>query len=141
MKVIDVYNLYKEKYREYVVLIKSGIFYEVYNNDVGIIYSLFHYKIRNIGNNFNIGFPINGISNVCNILDYKKINYIVLEKEDEYKIVLKKKFNKNNYNEYKIDLSRLSYLNNRINNITYKLNNKIMDNNIEDILFKVERLI
>ena len=44
MKVIDTYKFYKEKYREYVVLIKSGIFYEVYNNDVSIMYSLFHYK-------------------------------------------------------------------------------------------------
>ena len=69
MKVIDTYKFYKEKYREYVVLIKSGIFYEVYNNDVSIMYSLFHYKIRVVGNNFNVGFPINNIGNICKILD------------------------------------------------------------------------
>jgi DNA mismatch repair ATPase MutS len=33
MKVIDAYKQYKEKYREYVVLIRTGIFYEVYNSD------------------------------------------------------------------------------------------------------------
>lgn len=63
MKIIDAYNIYKEKYREYVVLIKSGIFYSVYNDDVSIIYSLFYYKIKNVGNNFNIGFPISNINN------------------------------------------------------------------------------
>lgn len=41
MKIIDTYNIYKEKYREYVVLIKSGIFYSVYNDDVSIIYWLY----------------------------------------------------------------------------------------------------
>lgn len=41
MKIIDAYSFYKEKYREYVVLVKSGIFYEVYNDDISIIYSLF----------------------------------------------------------------------------------------------------
>lgn len=61
------------------MLIKSGIFYEVYNNDISIIYSLFHYKTRKRDNDFNIGFPINNIGNSCNILDYNKINYIVIE--------------------------------------------------------------
>lgn len=142
MKIIDTYNIYKEKYREYVVLIKSGIFYSVYNDDVSIIYSLFHYKIKNVGNNFNIGFPISNINNVCNKLVNKKINYIILEKEnDNYEVIEKQKFNKNNYNNYKVDLSKLSYLNNRINNIVNKLNNKVLDKNIDEILFKIEELI
>ena len=61
MKLVDIYLSYKKKYREYVVLIKSGIFYEVIEDDVGIMYSLFNYKIREIGNSYNIGFPINNI--------------------------------------------------------------------------------
>ena len=48
MKLVDIYLSYKKKYREYVVLIKSGIFYEVIEDDVGIMYSLFNYKIRQI---------------------------------------------------------------------------------------------
>ena len=44
MKIIDTYNSYKVKYKEYVVLIKSGIFYECLNDDIGIMYSLFRYK-------------------------------------------------------------------------------------------------
>ena len=46
MKLIDTYYNYKLKYKEYVVLLKSGIFYECFNDDIGIIYSLFHYKIK-----------------------------------------------------------------------------------------------
>ena len=41
MKLVDIYLSYKKKYREYVVLIKSGIFYEVIEDDIGIMYSLF----------------------------------------------------------------------------------------------------
>ena len=59
MKLIDVYNSYKVKYKEYVVLIKSGIFYDILNDDIGIIYSLFHYRIKNNENYYNIGFPNN----------------------------------------------------------------------------------
>ena len=64
MKIIDAYNNYKTKYKEYVVLIKSGIFYNVLNDDVSIIYSLFHYKIKNNGNNYIVGFPKSSINKV-----------------------------------------------------------------------------
>lgn len=57
MKIIDTYNSYKIKYKEYVVLIKSGIFYECLNDDISIMYSLFHYKIKNNGNNYVVGLP------------------------------------------------------------------------------------
>ena len=46
--------------------------------------SLFNYKIREIGNSYNIGFPINNIGFVCNKLEDSKINYIILEKENNY---------------------------------------------------------
>lgn len=68
MKLIDTYYNYKLKYKEYVVLLKSGIFYECFNDDIGIIYSLFHYKIKNNGNNYVVGFPNNSLSKICNIL-------------------------------------------------------------------------
>ena len=67
MKLIDTYYNYKLKYKEYVVLLKSGIFYECFNDDIGIIYSLFHYKIKNNGNNYVVGFPNNSLSNLLNI--------------------------------------------------------------------------
>ena len=83
MKLIDTYNSYKIKYKEYVVLIKSGIFYECLNDDIGIMYSLFHYKIKNKGNNYIVGFPKNSIVKVTDNLKHNKINYIVLEKNDD----------------------------------------------------------
>ena len=142
MKIIDAYSNYKNKYKEYVVLIKSGIFYDVLNDDVGIIYSFFHYKIKNNGSNYIVGFPSNCLNKVLDTLKSKSINYIVLDKdEEEYYISDKYKANKNNYNDYKIDLSKLNYINYKINDIYSKLNNKILDSDIENILLSIDKLL
>ena len=142
MKLIDTYNSYKIKYKEYVVLIKSGIFYECLNDDIGIMYSLFHYKIKNKGNNYIVGFPKNSIVKVTDNLKHNKINYIVLEKNnDEYYISDKYKTNKNNNNSYKWDIMKLNYINYKIDSIYSKLKEKIFDKDIEKTLINIERLL
>lgn len=77
MKLIDTYNNYKIKYKEYVVLLKSGIFYECFNDDIGIMYSLFSYKIKNNGSNYVVGFP-NSVK--VNIKMYKKLKIKMYKK-------------------------------------------------------------
>ena len=138
MKLIDTYNNYKIKYKEYVVLLKSGIFYECFNDDIGIMYSLFSYKIKNSGSNYVVGFPNNSLSNVLNILEENKINYIVIE---DNCVVDKYKINKNRYSEYIVDLTKLIYINMKIESIYKKLQNNILNNNIEKILLEIEELL
>lgn len=138
MKLIDTYYNYKLKYKEYVVLLKSGIFYECFNDDICIIYSLFHYKIKNNGNNYIVGFPNNSLSKICNILENNNINYIIVDKDN---IIDKYKSKNNNYSKYYIDLNRLQYITYKIEDIYNKLNNKILDNNIEKILLNIGDLL
>lgn len=138
MKLIDTYYNYKLKYKEYVVLLKSGIFYECFNDDIGIIYSLFHYKIKNNGSNYVVGFPNNSLSKICNILENNNINYIIVDKDN---IIDKYKSKNNNYSKYYIDLNRLQYITYKIEDIYNKLNNKILDNNIEKILLSIGDLL
>lgn len=138
MKLIDTYYNYKLKYKEYVVLLKSGIFYECFNDDIGIIYSLFHYKIKNNGNNYVVGFPNNSLSKICNVLENNNINYIIVDKDN---IIDKYKSKNNNYSKYYIDLNRLQYITYKIEDIYNKLNNKILDNNIEKILLNIGDLL
>lgn len=38
-------------------------------------------------------------------------------------------------------MSRIDYLNKRINNISDKLNERLFDKEIEDLLFKIEKLL
>ena len=47
MKCIDKYNNIKNKYQEYIVLIKIGTFYSTFYNDAIILNYLFNYKIIN----------------------------------------------------------------------------------------------
>lgn len=138
MKLIDAYNNYKIKYKEYVVLLKSGIFYECFNDDIGIMYSLFSYKIKNKGSNYVVGFPNNSLFKVLNTLEKNKINYVVIENDN---IIDKYKTNKNRYSEYLIDLDKLIYINMKIELVYKKLQNKILNDNIEKILIKIEELL
>ena len=58
MKVIDKYNLYKNKYSKYIVLMKVGIFYEAYGEDVYILNNLFSYKIKEINGVKRVGLDL-----------------------------------------------------------------------------------
>lgn len=143
MKLIDVYNEYKLKYKEYCLIIESGIFYNVYNNDTGIINKLLGYKIKYNKNIYLIGFPNNSLHKVLNILKQKSINYLVLGKDNNgrYYISDKLKNNKNKYQEYIFDYKRMEYLNKRISDINNKLLEKIVDVDIENTLVKIESLL
>lgn len=142
MKIIDTYNNYKEKYKEYVLVIKSGIFYECLNDDIAVMYSLFHYKIKNNGNSYYVGFPQNNIVKVTDILKQNKINYIVLDKiSDNYEVIDKFKSNKNMYSNYYIDPMKINYILYKINNINDKLISKMYENNIEKTLIQIEELL
>ena len=130
MKVVDLYNTYKDNYKEYVVFIRMGNFYETYNNDAYIISKIMNYKVKNISNNIRVGFPITSLNKVLDELNNNKINYIVIEKDEIYKISIKKKFRDNNYLNY--DSNRLIRINNIYNRIM-NCNNNVLDK-IEEII-------
>ena len=74
MKIIEKYNLNKNKYPKYIILIKVGIFYETYNEDAYILNNLFNYKIKEINNNKRLGFPTNSYDKVITKLKEFQIN-------------------------------------------------------------------
>lgn len=134
MKVVDKYNLYKNKYPKYIVLMKIGIFYEAYGEDVYILNNLFSYKIKEVNGVKRVGFPMCSYDKVISKFKSFKINYVIID-DDE---VFRKKFNFNNYDRYvPEDLS----LEDRINKVYDRL--KVLKNNskITDVLDKVEELL
>ncbi len=143
MKLTIVYSEYKKIYQEYVLLLESGIFYNVYNNDAGIINRLLNYKMKYCNDTYIVGFPISSLHNVLDTLKNKKINYVVLDKNDmnEYFISDKLKNNQNQYHNYIFDYKRLNYLNKRIDDIHLKLLQMVNNSNIENLLLKIERLL
>ena len=143
MKLIDIYNEYKDNYKDYVLIIESGIFYSVFNKDTSIIYSLLNYKIKKSSNNYIVGFPTSNLEIVLNNLNNNNISYLVINKDLDNNYFIKDKYISlnNKHNDYIIDINRLRYLNNRIDNIYKELNKKVFDSNIEKLLFEIENLL
>ena len=95
-------------------------------------------QIKNNGSNYVVGFPNSSLSKVLNILEENRINYIVIE---DNCVIDKYKTNKNRYSEYIVDLTKLIYINMKIESIYKKLQNNILNNNIEKILLEIEELL
>lgn len=132
MKLIDIYRVNKEKYPKYVIMIKCGNFYEVYGEEVYIINNLFNYKIKDFNGINRVGFPLISYNKVTLKLDKFKINHIVIDDN-----IYKKRFNKNNYDNY---ISHLS-IDERINNIFNRISILKNTSKINNILESIENII
>lgn len=141
MKVIEIYQEYKEKYPDYFLLIKVGKFYEVYFSDTKLIHMIMGYKIRKTASDIpQVGFPSTSLAKVMKELIKRKVNYMILEKDETYKITEKKRFQKNQYQEITQQFSKEYQTRERIERIYHNLLERIEDNHIHDILTEVERV-
>ena len=132
--------MFKEKYfdlksknKDFIVIIKNGIFYNVLGRDCYIIKNILGYKVSNFGGTIKAGFPIRSLNKVLDTLDKLKINYLVYESE----IVLKAHYNSENHELFLKD--NLS-INDRIKCIYEKLNEIKYDEKIFKVLESVEKI-
>ena len=93
MKIKEVYLDIKNKNNKHLLFIKSGMFYNAFDEDANIINLIFEYKISNN----KIGLPVIIINKVMCKLNEIEINYIVYNFDDSS---IFKKFNNNNYDYY-----------------------------------------
>ena len=126
MGVKNIIQAVKKVHTEYIVLVKEGSFYHIYGKDAYIISYLFGYKIKEIENMNVCGFPINSINRIVAKLETNKINYLILDKRNNYdieEIYNNKNLNTYNkfYNESKCYINKVA----RINNINQFLINNI----------------
>ena len=110
----------------FIVFRKVGGFYHVFDGDSYILNYLFNYKI--VCN--RVGFPINSINKVTNILENKKINYEL----DGKKINFKKK---NNYEKY-LEKGKVKYHFNRDIGKIYNKLDKLNSKDLKEILNFIE---
>ena len=80
------------------MLVKEGSFYHIYGKDAYIISYLFGYKIKEIENMNVCDFPINSINRIVAKLETNKINYLILDKRNNYDI--EEIYNNKNLNTY-----------------------------------------
>lgn len=136
--MLEKYYTYKVKYKEYIIMMKYGNFYEILGNDALIMNKFFNYKISKLSNTFKVGFPISSLENIINKLNNYSINYIVIDKE---RIEKKKKFELNNYNNYRFDENIINYNLIVISEITKYLTDNILSENISSKLEKIKEII
>lgn len=117
-----------------VVLRKSGGFYICFDNDAIILSYLCNYKISN----GRVGFSINTINKVTNLLIDNNINYIIKENNNDTE---KKKFGKKNKYKYILDKGKKKIdIDYRINGIKDKINN-MNEEDINNLLNLIEEHI
>lgn len=132
--MLEKYYKYKLDYRNYIILIKIGSFYECFDKDAFIINKLFNYKLKRINNSFKLGFPIKTIDKIILKLNELNINYLVVDEE-----VIRKEFKDNNYLKYNFNSEEILYNTLRVEKIIDYLNNNIFS--ISDKLNKIEEII
>ena len=118
--MLEKYYKYKLDYRNYLILIKIGSFYECFDKDAFIINKLFNYKLKRVNNSFKLGFPIKAIDKIILKLNEEHINYLVVDEE-----VIKQEFKNNNYINYNFNSEEILYNTLRVEKIIDYLNNNI----------------
>ena len=99
MGIINIVKNVKEIHNKYVVLVKVGSFYYCYGRDSYIISYLFKYKINILKDyTYSCSFPQNAINKVISVLENKQINYIILDRRNNYEII--EKSDNRNLNRY-----------------------------------------
>ena len=90
MGIINIVKNVKEIHNKYIVLVKIGNFYYCYGKDSYIISYLFKYKINILKDyTYSCSFPQNASNKVISILENKQVNYIILDRRNNYEIIEK----------------------------------------------------
>lgn len=145
MSVNTIWKPIKELYPDYIILVKIGKFYSVYNKDAYIISYILKYQLKKENGKQDIkwscGFPDMAINKVKSILEEKKINYIIIDRRNNYD---EEKINNKNLNNYSKILEKARvYANNkiRLENIYNYFIENINENDTKLLLIEMENKI
>ena len=143
MSVLTIIKEVKEIHPEVVVLVKIGKFYNVYLKDAYIISYLFGYKLRDMEKDVkSAGFPEVSLKRVIATLENKKIDYMILDRRNNYDADEKfENGNLNKYNEIYNKAKKHFNILARIENISNYLHNNINKKETINILKRMEQII
>ncbi len=138
MSMLNVYNEIKKVHPDFVLLIKSGTFYEILENDAYVLSNISGYKIVDKTNYQLCGFPSNVLAKVTNKLEQKSINYIVLDSRDNYDELERCDYEKlNKYEHYlekgKREVKRKNIIQEYNQYLEQNIERKFMDKLLKDI--------
>lgn len=138
MKYETTIKVIKEIHPNDIVFLKVGQFYHCYGKNAVIVSYLFNYSIKKLDNNYDCGFPITAINKVKTRIEEQKINYLVVNKADNYEVYEEENFKSEN-NYMPIYNKAHKYINRK--NRIVEIYNYLMDNiNSEDIKDKINEV-
>lgn len=129
--IYDKYIDLKNKYLEYIIMIKVGNFYHSYDDDGIILNYLFNYKIKD---NSIVGFPVSSLDKIKRRLEKENINYYI--DDNNYM-----EFKDNKYSEVLDKSNCILELKKDIEDIYNYLNSNIERKYIKRIINKIKEVI
>ena len=101
MGIKNVIEVVKQVHKEEIVFVKIGKFYQVYGKDAYIVSYLFEYKLKKVEEVHMCGFPESSKNRVIAKIEEKKINYIILDRRNNYEVEeINDNKNLNTYSKY-----------------------------------------
>lgn len=143
MGIVDTVKIIKKAQVCDIVMVKIGKFVYTYGKDAYIMSFLFKYKTKLIENNIYVcGFPKDQINKIMATLENKKINYLILDKRNSYRVDEESNNkNLNKYNDYLEKAIRYVKRKRQIDDIYNILLNNIENAEIEQTIISIKKVI
>ena len=101
MGTINIVKNIKEIHKEDIAIIKIGKFYNIYGKDAYITSYLLGYKIIEVEGIKTCAFPEVSLKKVCAKLEDNKINYLIVDRRNNYEVdEMSTNRNLNNYEKF-----------------------------------------
>lgn len=143
MSVINIVKTVKEIHPEFLTLVKIGSFYHAYGKDSYILSYLFQYKLKTIENNYSTcGFSSSTLNKVLAKLELEQINYLILDRRNNYEVDEKCDYKKKNQYKKIFDEAYPNIkLRNRVEAIYQYMLDNIHEKDFKNILVDMEKII
>lgn len=139
MSIVDNIRIIKKVHIKDIAMVQVGKFIYAYGKDAYIMSYVFGYKVRLIENNIYVcGFPKNKVKNVMATLENRKINYIILDRRNSYRV--DEKSDNKNLNRYDVYLDKAIKYVKRKQKIDY-IYKYLIDNIEKDEIDKIIKLM
>lgn len=142
MKLENTIKVIKQIHPEDVVMLKVGTFYHAYGKDSYILSYLFNYQLKKVESNYSTcGFPKSSINKVKATLEEKQINYVLVNRSENYEVEEKEEYKNNKYMEYYNIAHKYVTRKNRINEIYDYLIENINNDRIKEKITRIEEVL
>ena len=144
MSVIRIVSTIKKIHPDSVILVEIGKFYHVYGKDALILSYIFKYKLAETKekNICTCAFPKTSYAKVISTLENKKINYIILDRRNNYDVDEKSdNKNLNTYTKWYEKAKIFINIKNRAQNIYKYIMENYEKENIKEKIKEIEKII